>query len=59
MWVCVSVGNGPSVSGKQCHSYINKPDRGDKHWVGRNSGDGGGRRDDGEGERWWRRKVMH
>lgn len=33
--VCVLVGTGPSVSGKHCHSYINKPDRGDRHWVGR------------------------
>ena len=35
--VCVSVlvGTQPSVSGKHCHSYINKPDRGDRHWVSR------------------------
>lgn len=35
VWVCVLVGTRPSVSGKHCHSYINKPDRGDRHWVGR------------------------
>lgn len=34
MWVCVLVGTGPSVSGKHCHCYINKPDRGDRHGVG-------------------------
>lgn len=38
---CVLVGTGPSVSGKHCHSYINKPDRGDRHLVGRVSGGGG------------------
>lgn len=35
VWVCVLVGTRPSVSGKHCHSYINKPDRGDRQWVGR------------------------
>lgn len=36
VWVCVCVlvGTGPSVSGKHCHCYINKPDSGDRHWVG-------------------------
>lgn len=43
VWVCVLVGTGPSVSGKHCHSYINRPDRGDRHWVGFCGVRGGGR----------------
>lgn len=31
---CVSVGYWPSMSGKRCHSYINKPDRRDRLLVG-------------------------
>lgn len=31
---CVFVGNRPSPSGKRCHSYINKPDRPERHSVG-------------------------
>lgn len=31
--VCVFVGTRPSESGKHCHSCINKPDSGDRHWV--------------------------
>ena len=33
--VCVLVGTEPRVSGKHCHSYINKPDSRDRHWVRR------------------------
>ncbi len=57
--VCVLVGTQPSVSGKHCHSYINKPDRGDRHWVGRFFV-GWGVEEGMDGERtlrWW--KVVH
>lgn len=49
---CVLVENEPSMSGKQCHSYINKPDRGGRRSLGSSFERGVG------SERGWMEKVV-
>lgn len=51
---CMLVENGPSMSGKQCHSYINKPDRGGRRSLGSSFGGGVAWRGDG-----WRKWCKH